>query len=59
MNITVEVKQVYGNALIYPICKKAQTFALIAGSKTLTHDTIKHVKALGYTIEVKQQSVKL
>lgn len=52
--ITVEIKTVYGADNIYPVCDSAKTFAKIAGTKTLTRETIKLVKELGYTVEVKQ-----
>ena len=50
MRITVKVKNVYGNDLVYPVCKDAQVFAQIAGSKTLTETTLKRIKDLGYQI---------
>jgi len=50
--ITVEVRNVYGNDLVYPICEKAKIFARIAGTSTLTQSTVQHVKALGYTVRV-------
>ena len=52
MNIQVEIKNVYGNELIYPICSSAKTFADIANTKTLTFETIQLIKKLGYTIEI-------
>ena len=50
MQITVEVKNVYGVTTYYPICQAAQAFAAIAGTKTLTPATLKQIKALGYTV---------
>ena len=52
MNIQVQIKNVYGNELIYPICSNAKTFANIANTKTLTFETIQLIKKLGYTIEI-------
>ena len=52
MNIQVEIKNVYGNELIYPICSSAKTFADIENTKTLTFETIQLIKKLGYTIEI-------
>jgi hypothetical protein len=54
MNITVEIKNVYGANAIYPVCPKAKTFALIAGTKTLTPEAIRNIKTLGFEITVKQ-----
>jgi len=50
MEIKVKIKSNYGTEAIYPACKKAELFAAIAGTKTLTSDTIKKIKALGYQI---------
>ncbi len=52
MNIEIEVKSNYGKEAIYPICNQAQLFADIAGTKTLTRDTINKIKALGFEISV-------
>jgi len=49
--IEVEVKDVYGITKYYPICEKAQLFADIAGTKTLTVQVIKKIEALGYSIK--------
>lgn len=50
MKIEVEIKQVYGNRTIYPLCEKAQAFARIAGTKVLTSQAVEHIKALGYEV---------
>ena len=52
MKITVEIKTIYGNRAIYPICKTAKAFAAISGKKTLTSDVIGIIQALGYDIEI-------
>ena len=59
MNITVRIKEQYGHIAIHPVCKAAKTFALIAGTKTLTASTIECVKALGYTVTVEQKELTL
>jgi len=56
MQILVEVKSVYGNRLIYPICDKAKEFANIAKQKTL-NDAIPAIKRLGYDILVQTPEV--
>ena len=56
-SITVEIKNVYGNPTIYPVCDDAILFASIAGTKSLTQDTISKIKSLGVTINVKQQTL--
>lgn len=48
--ITVQTKEVYGHAKIYPVCETAQRLANLAGTKTLTPQAIKIIKELGYGI---------
>ena len=52
MTITVQIKTVYGNEAIYPICDKAKQFAALIGTKTLTRRAICQIEMLGYLIEV-------
>ena len=54
--ITVTVRRVYGNPVIYPACDQARQFARIAGTKTLTLDTLRQIRALGYTIAERHES---
>ena len=54
MKITVKIKSNYGTEMIYPVCEYAQRFALIAKTKTLSRDTIRQIKQLGYSIECQQ-----
>lgn len=51
MTLKVIVKNVYGVDQIYPNCENSAIFAKIAGTKTLTMQTLKLAKQLGYTIE--------
>ena len=57
MNITVRVTNNFGNRAIYPVCNDAQTFAELAGTKTLTDETIRLVKDLGYEVQIQQQAL--
>lgn len=52
MKITVRIKSVYGNELVYPVCEHAKLLARLAGSKTLTREAIALIKQLGYSVEV-------
>ena len=54
MTITVEIKSIYGNVTIYPVCDKAREFCNLLGQKTLTRQNIESIKKLGFTI-VKQE----
>jgi len=49
MNIQVTVTKNYGTDVVYPTCIVGETFALIAGTKTLTTETRELMKRLGYT----------
>jgi len=55
MLVYVNEKSVYGNTMVYPACDKAKAFANIAGTKTLTLETIQEIKNLGYDILLKQR----
>lgn len=60
MKIQVEIKTVYGNSLIYPVCNQAKLFAKLAGNqKTLTRENIDLIKELGYVIDVRQSITEL
>jgi len=50
----VEKKNVFGNDLIYPICKKAELLTSLTGQKTLTQDAISIIKRLGYKLKQKE-----
>jgi hypothetical protein len=57
MQITVELKDVYGKQLIYPACDKAKAFAAIAGTKTLSQANLWQIKDLGYQVLVAPRSL--
>lgn len=59
LTLTVEIKSVYGNRAVYPACSKSKLLADIAGTKTFTSRALDSIKALGYSITVKQQEVTL
>ena len=59
MEIIVKITQNYGTEVIYPVCQAAFLFARIAGTKTLTNETIAKIKALGYTVNVQQNRTQL
>jgi hypothetical protein len=49
--LTVRAREVYGVRTYYPADDTARAFARIAGTKTLTRDTIREAQKLGYIIE--------
>ena len=57
MNITVEIREVYGLSKVYPVCDKAQTFAHIAGTTTLLPRDIQRIQMLGFEVLVKQKDL--
>jgi hypothetical protein len=54
MKITIRIDKNYGIETAYPACDRAQLFARIAGTKTLTRNTLRDIDALGYQIEIEQ-----
>lgn len=50
MHITVEIKSVYGNDIVYPACTKSLLLAQLTGNKTLTQSALNTIEKLGYTI---------
>jgi hypothetical protein len=50
-SILIEVKTQCGNNVIYPACNNAETFAKLAGTKTLTKHTLELIEQLGYEID--------
>lgn len=58
MNIIINIRNNYGKKVAYPACQKAHMFASIAGTSTLTADTINSIKALGYQITVARPNLE-
>ena len=52
MEITVKIKDQYGRQVVHPVCKKAKLLAGIAGTVTLTRESLEAIKQLGYQITV-------
>ena len=53
----VDIKQVYGNETVYPVCENAKLFAQLAGTRTLTRSALSVIKQLGYDIQVSHSAV--
>ena len=58
MNITVKIKNVYGEDKVYPACENSWRFAEIAGTKTLTPRTIRQIKAMGISVGIAQSQLE-
>jgi hypothetical protein len=57
MEITVRITGQYGLRVVYPVCEKALLLARLAGFKTLPAHALETIKALGYSINVEQQTL--
>ena len=53
--ILVDVRDVYGRETIYPACPTAELLAQLAGTRTLTRAALETIRALGFTIMVRQR----
>jgi len=49
MELEVEVKNLYGRDVVYPVCEKSQLLTRLSGNRTLTSEAIAVIKQLGYT----------
>ena len=49
--IKVQLRNVYGNELIYPMCEDSERFTYLTQTKTLHRNDISIIKALGFTVE--------
>ena len=49
-NIVVQVKQVYGNDTVYPVCDRAKLFAELLGQKTLTFTDLRIIQKIGFAV---------
>ena len=58
MRITVQIKNVYGNETIYPACKQSAFFCRLAGTKTITAEMLRLIRAQGYEIAVAAPSLR-
>ena len=53
----VKKKNVYGNELVYPVCKDAKLFANLTKQKTLSTDDIARIKSLGYVYKHVEEKI--
>lgn len=57
MEITVSIKNVYGEERVYPECETSKKLASLAGTRTLTDRAIALIQSLGYRIVVAQKTL--
>ena len=55
MELNVYIKNNYGRETVYPVCEAAHALARIARTTTLTRDTIREAKQLGFTFRVSRR----
>jgi hypothetical protein len=48
--IEVEIRNVYGNNLLYPVNETAKQFAKLLGVKIFNREQVAGMRALGYTV---------
>lgn len=59
MGLEVSIKNQYGNELVYPECERAKALCKLSGHKTLTEDSIRVIKELGYTFKVVSKKIAI
>jgi len=57
MDVTIQIKNNYGQDVAYPACSNAKLFAEIAGTKTLTKEVLQKIRRLGIGIKLPPQDV--
>jgi hypothetical protein len=58
--LIIEIKSIYGQDKIYPVCTQAKGFCKLLGQKTLTEDNLRVIKnELGYSLELKAKSLAI
>lgn len=55
MEITIRLKNNYGQQVAYPACEQSELFAKIADTITLTGKTLNLIKRMGYSIKIEQE----
>ena len=56
--LTVREQNNYGQTVYYPVGALAELFARVAGTSTLTNQTLSLVEDFGYTVEVERPTTK-
>ena len=57
--LKVNIKTVYGERRVYPLCEDGETLATLAGHTTLTKRTIELANRLGYRFETIAETVEV
>jgi len=51
-NITLKIKNVYGNTLLYPDCRQAEIFSFLIGKKTFSIRDLNCISVLGLNVVI-------
>jgi hypothetical protein len=57
MSVILDIKNVYGNELIYPVCETSKELLKLTGKKTFNRTDINILKNLGYQITLKSKEI--
>ena len=58
--VRVELRDVYGNTLLYPVNKPAQLFCNLLGTKTIPQWALKNIRELGFVITpIRKETIEL
>ena len=52
MEISIEIKEVYGQQRFYPACEISRNLLKLTGKKTFTKDVLKTIQELDYSIKI-------
>lgn len=50
LTLDVQIRNVFGNLLCYPVCDTAKRFADLVGRKTLTDSDLEKIRSMGFEI---------
>lgn len=59
LEIIVKKKRDYGQERIYPVCRTAELFCSLTGKQTFSTADLVTIKALGYNITLKPQTLEI
>lgn len=52
MELSIDIKTIYGKETVYPMCENGKLLAEFKGQKTFTEADIKLLKKLGYSFRI-------
>lgn len=55
--VIVRKESAWGNTRIVPVCETAKLLSQLAGTKTLTDESVKIAKQLGFTFELEREEI--